>query len=708
MTRCHWFVIFDIYKWFNKINHINNKWRIIQVKNIKNIALPLFVFALASTQITACGGGGSADTASNTHPDEPIQVTASSWKKGKAITITTDNTVINVKKYHRLGRVGKDVKEIKRYIHFERVTKVANPQIKHHQVFIDIDNNSATGFQFVSDLWTGQSGADYMIEDNELYKAKTNDSTWSWEWLTTASHYSFKGKKFPGTIKTYDRNGGKIYFGSLCNNLNIGYVGRDENWNVVEFSPRSSSMQAKTVDLCDVTNIPPVITLKGSNYKYVKLNSSYVDRGATASDREDGDLTSQVTIAQNTVDTTKTGSYVVSYQVVDSDGNQVQISRQVVVIDSTDPIVIDNQNNGSEWYLADELFNASGPDDDTLYFIATDTKDYMYFYLSCLFIHGPNGQNSISLNGNWQIFIDADNNPDTGYGWGEGRGYDYIIENGVLGKFQGTNSSAWSWQEINGGVITAQRPTDTNGEPTGPIELALDKSLMAGWSKNIRVKFVSLNSDWNERVTILPADPYIQKFEVSNAYTPFQNDSTVTGIVKSGSKWFGIKGKSIVQDNGASVVTTVFTSPNSVSSLVAPIAGKIQFISLKDKGSQCRCNSRGNGHREELHSYDSVTGIDRILFSNTNVRIVQLMNNFFLVSTQYRVYNSKNRYPIDYYKVDKNIDTFKVGTKIFSEYFDVVSVDKIGNVIFVKKGKRGGIPIQKKITETIGVGLEDI
>ena len=41
---------------------------------------------------------------------------------------------------------------------------------------------------------------------------------------------------------------------------------------------------------------------------------------ATASDREDGDLTKQIEVIENTVDTSKVGVYKVTYRVTDSQG----------------------------------------------------------------------------------------------------------------------------------------------------------------------------------------------------------------------------------------------------------------------------------------------------------------------------------------------------------------------------------------------------
>ncbi|EUJ48969.1 putative peptidoglycan linked protein [Listeria fleischmannii FSL S10-1203] len=51
----------------------------------------------------------------------------------------------------------------------------------------------------------------------------------------------------------------------------------------------------------------------------------------TAQDEEDGDLTAQIQVASNNVDTSQSGIYEVIYEVTDSDGNQATFTRTVIV-----------------------------------------------------------------------------------------------------------------------------------------------------------------------------------------------------------------------------------------------------------------------------------------------------------------------------------------------------------------------------------------
>jgi Tfp pilus assembly protein FimT len=79
------------------------------------------------------------------------------------------------------------------------------------------------------------------------------------------------------------------------------------------------------------TNHPPVITLNGANTMTVQIGSTFTDPGATASDTEDGDLTSSITTTGH-VNTLIAGAYPLTYNVTDSGGlPATQVTRTVNV-----------------------------------------------------------------------------------------------------------------------------------------------------------------------------------------------------------------------------------------------------------------------------------------------------------------------------------------------------------------------------------------
>ena len=84
------------------------------------------------------------------------------------------------------------------------------------------------------------------------------------------------------------------------------------------------------------TNQPPAISLIGASRITLNVGDRYVEQGATASDQEDGDITSRITIDSN-VDTSNAGTYSVTYQVSDSTGSSISKSRTVIVIQPSAP-----------------------------------------------------------------------------------------------------------------------------------------------------------------------------------------------------------------------------------------------------------------------------------------------------------------------------------------------------------------------------------
>ncbi|MEM0999835.1 MAG: DUF5011 domain-containing protein [Bacteroidota bacterium] len=77
--------------------------------------------------------------------------------------------------------------------------------------------------------------------------------------------------------------------------------------------------------------IPPVISLVGDATVTVELGGTYTDQGATATDDEDGSLTSSI-VVDNPVNTAAAGSYTVTYSVNDAAGNSATATRTVNVV----------------------------------------------------------------------------------------------------------------------------------------------------------------------------------------------------------------------------------------------------------------------------------------------------------------------------------------------------------------------------------------
>jgi len=77
--------------------------------------------------------------------------------------------------------------------------------------------------------------------------------------------------------------------------------------------------------------IPPIITLKGSDKVSIILNSTYIDAGATATDETDGNITSKIFI-ESLVDVNKVGEYTITYHVTDEAGNEAKPLTRLVSV----------------------------------------------------------------------------------------------------------------------------------------------------------------------------------------------------------------------------------------------------------------------------------------------------------------------------------------------------------------------------------------
>lgn len=91
------------------------------------------------------------------------------------------------------------------------------------------------------------------------------------------------------------------------------------------------------------TNEIPVITVDPETITF-KVDNPYTGDiytdGVTADDAEDGDLTTDVVVTGDTVDMTTVGTYVITYNVTDSDGNNAVEQSRTVIVEPADVIYV--------------------------------------------------------------------------------------------------------------------------------------------------------------------------------------------------------------------------------------------------------------------------------------------------------------------------------------------------------------------------------
>lgn len=113
------------------------------------------------------------------------------------------------------------------------------------------------------------------------------------------------------------------------NNVNIKKVGTYEITYAVTDSYGNKT--TKTIQVTVVEDQMPVIEVENQT---IYLNETFEPLSIVkAKDKEDGDLTKKVTVVKENVDTSKIGTYEVTYQVIDSYGNKEEKTIEVKVVE---------------------------------------------------------------------------------------------------------------------------------------------------------------------------------------------------------------------------------------------------------------------------------------------------------------------------------------------------------------------------------------
>ena len=106
----------------------------------------------------------------------------------------------------------------------------------------------------------------------------------------------------------------------------LTYSARDKAGNEA-YATRKVKVVPKVVENSDTT--PPVISLKGAKTMTVTQGDSFTDPGASAYDDQDGNV--NVTVSGR-VDTSKVGTYTLTYTATDNAGNRATATRTVKVV----------------------------------------------------------------------------------------------------------------------------------------------------------------------------------------------------------------------------------------------------------------------------------------------------------------------------------------------------------------------------------------
>ena len=137
------------------------------------------------------------------------------------------------------------------------------------------------------------------------------------------------------------------YDGDITDKINIERKEISENQIEIKYtvSDNAGNLSTKTRTVNFIDDIAPVLTLNGKEKISVIKGNNYKEQGAKAVDEKDGDLTEKIEIEGN-VDTSKNGTYTITYKVSDSKGNVAIKKRNVSVINQ--PVQAKTGANGQK------------------------------------------------------------------------------------------------------------------------------------------------------------------------------------------------------------------------------------------------------------------------------------------------------------------------------------------------------------------------
>ena len=114
-------------------------------------------------------------------------------------------------------------------------------------------------------------------------------------------------------------------------------VNLSQDYNIYGYTLANAQNVSIALSKAVAVNAKPTIT---ANDKTIDENATFdPKKDVTASDAEDGDLTSKIEVTENTVNTSKAGTYKVTYKVTDSNNQSVTKTIKVTVKGNDAPVI---------------------------------------------------------------------------------------------------------------------------------------------------------------------------------------------------------------------------------------------------------------------------------------------------------------------------------------------------------------------------------
>lgn len=181
------------------------------------------------------------------------------------------------------------------------------------------------------------------------------------------------GKPLNTVIRVVDN-----YDGDITDKIKTQITGKSVTYSVKDNSGNTSTITKKAIIKDDVK---PKISLKGEKTEYIKLNSTYQEKGATAEDTCDGDLTKNIKITGK-VNTKKVGTYKINYEVTDKSGNKasevrtVKVTKNINLINQNKKTIYLTFDDGPSKYTNKLLDVLKKYDVKATFFVTNKVKDY--------------------------------------------------------------------------------------------------------------------------------------------------------------------------------------------------------------------------------------------------------------------------------------------------------------------------------------------
>ena len=124
---------------------------------------------------------------------------------------------------------------------------------------------------------------------------------------------------------------------SINHNINNKKVGKYEV--IFKATDKDGLTNEVKHDFYVVDTTKPIIKLIGGNV-LSRINQTYKDAGAKATDNYDGNITDKI-VTKNNVNTSKKGKYTVTYNVTDKNNNKAtEVIRYITIVDDTELLTI--------------------------------------------------------------------------------------------------------------------------------------------------------------------------------------------------------------------------------------------------------------------------------------------------------------------------------------------------------------------------------